>query len=150
MSRVSVIVPAHEAAGTIAATLDSVAEQRFGDWEVIVADDGSSDATAEIVEGHLVGARLVRSPAARGPAAARNAALRHAGGELVAFLDADDTWLPAYLGRQVARYEAEQAAGGPPVGMVAWDARVRLGAADQPFTYVEQARREQHVPVEPL
>ena len=60
-----------------------------------MVDDASIDDTAEVVS--RSGARLVRSAANLGPAAARNLALEHAGGELVALLDADDRWEPRFL-----------------------------------------------------
>jgi glycosyltransferase involved in cell wall biosynthesis len=144
--RVSVIIPAHDAAATVGAALDSVAAQSYPEWEIVVCDDGSSDATADVAAAHPAAPRLVRHERAHGPAAARNAALEQAGGELVALLDADDAWLPAYLERQVARYDAE----GSRVGIVACDARVRRAGADAPHTYLEQCEREQHLPVEPL
>lgn len=122
MPRVSVVTPAHDAAAFIADTLRSVAEQTFSDWEMVVADDASSDGTAELVEGFGdPRIRLVRSAENLGPAGARNLALEHATGELVAFLDADDRWLPEYLERQISRYDAARVAG-IDVGIVASDA----------------------------
>lgn len=133
MPRVSVIVPAHDAAGFIEATLRSVQEQTFGDWEVVVADDASADATAERVRA-LGDARIrvVRSETNLGPAGARNLAAASAQGELVALLDADDAWLPGYLERQVARWE-------PGVGVVACDAHLVSAAGERlPGTYLER------------
>jgi glycosyltransferase involved in cell wall biosynthesis len=144
--RVSVIVPAHDSAAWIDETLASVAAQTYGDWELIVADDASSDDTAERASRHPAGARVVGSERNLGPAGARNLALEHALGELVAFLDADDLWLPGYLESQVARFDAEAARPGPPVGLVACDARLRGPDGDLPGTYLGQFRRA----VEPL
>jgi hypothetical protein len=95
---VSVIVPAHNAEATIAATLAALARQRFdGRHEVIVVDDGSSDATARIAT--AAGAQVISHPHARGPAAARNSGRQEARGRLLAFTDADceptDGWLAA-------------------------------------------------------
>lgn len=141
MPRVSVVIPSYNAEAVIADSIGSVLAQTYGDWEVIVGDDGSSDATAERAQALSPRVRVVRAERNGGPAAARNLALRHAEGELVAFLDADDWWLPEYLERQVARYDAETAAGGPPVGIVACDARIRLpGGEDAPGTYADQFR----------
>jgi glycosyltransferase involved in cell wall biosynthesis len=120
MPRVSVIVPAYNAAAVIEGTLQSLREQTYGDWEAIVADDASTDRTLGIVEG-LADPRIraVRSDVNLGPAGARNLAAEHARGELVALLDADDAWLPAYLERMIAAYDAA-----PDVVLVGCDARL--------------------------
>ena len=136
--RVSVIVPAHDAASTISATLASIAGQTFTDWEVVVADDASADDSAQRAQD--AGAVVVRSERNVGPAGAHNLALQRAGGELVAFLDADDEWLPTYLERQVGRYDRERGQAGPEVGIVACDARIRTPTGDLPTTYLEQFR----------
>ncbi len=124
MPRVSVITPAYEAAGYITETIASVIGQTFRDWEMIVADDASSDDIAAVVAG--VGdrrVRLVRGKRNRGPAGARNLALAEAKGELVVFLDADDRLLPQYLETMVRLYDSEQARSAD-VGIVACDATV--------------------------
>ncbi len=135
MPRVSVIIPAHDAARSIAATLASVLEQTFTSWEVVVCDDASTDATSEVVEGlREPRITLVRSPLNLGPAGARNLALERAGGELVAFLDADDRWLPRYLQAQVDAYDRA----GHDVGLVACDAHVEEAGRRLEGTYLEQ------------
>ena len=141
MPRVSVVIPAYDAEPVIADSIGSVLAQTYDDWELIVGDDGSSDATAERAAACSPRVQVVPAERNGGPAAARNRALERATGELVAFLDADDLWLPDYLERQVARYDAETAAGGPPVGLVACDARIRLpGGDDAAGTYADQFR----------
>ncbi len=93
---ISVIIPAHNAEETIGRALDSVLAQSSPDLEAIVVDDGSTDATAEVVEFHIrrdPRVRLLRSAHA-GPSAARNAGIDVAGGEWLAFLDADDEYAP--------------------------------------------------------
>jgi teichuronic acid biosynthesis glycosyltransferase TuaG len=105
MARVSVIVPAHNAAAFIDGTLRSVVAQTVGDWEAVVVDDASSDATAETAAGIDPRIRVVRSDDNLGPAGARNLALEHATGELCALLDADDAWEPTYLERQLELYD---------------------------------------------
>jgi glycosyltransferase involved in cell wall biosynthesis len=100
--KVSVIIPAYNAASFIAETLDSVFAQTFADYEVIVINDGSPD-TAELERAlapYLARLRYLKQEN-RGVSAARNAGLKAARGELVAFLDADDLWLPNYLNRQL-------------------------------------------------
>jgi len=99
---VSVIIPAYNVAPYIGETLDSVFAQTFADYEVIVINDGSPDT--EELEREL--ARFIArvnyvKQENRGASAARNAGLRTARGEFVAFLDADDLWLPSYLDEQI-------------------------------------------------
>ena len=132
MPRVSVIVPAHNAAGVVADALRSLQAQTYPDWEAIVVDDASSDGTLAAVE--ALGERRVtalRSDANVGPAGARNLAAAHAGGELVALLDADDQLLPAYLERMVAAYDAR-----PGTVLVGCDARLVRDGATLPETFL--------------
>ena len=142
MPRVAVIVPAHNAPGEFDETLASIAAQTYTDYELVVADDASSDDTAERAE--RGGARVVRAPANLGPAGARNLALASSSSELVAFLDADDLWLPAYLERQVAAYDEHAAQPGAPVGLVACDARVRRPGGDAAQSYLDGLRPPVH------
>jgi len=94
---VSVIVPAFNAEKTIARCLSSLERQTLSGIEVVVVDDGSTDATARLVQGHVLARRgsirLVTQPNS-GRAAARNTGLHHATGEFVGFVDADDEALP--------------------------------------------------------
>ncbi|HEY2150356.1 MAG TPA: glycosyltransferase [Vicinamibacterales bacterium] len=104
MTRVSVVIPAFNAGRTIAAAIQSVFAQTCGDYELIVVDDGSTDDTLSQVR--MSGDHITCLCRANGGAgAARNEALRIATGHLVAFLDADDVWLPWKLERQVAYFE---------------------------------------------
>ncbi len=102
---VSVIVPAYEAAHSLDACLDSVAAQTHPPLEVLVVDDGSSDATAAVARRRAPGVSLI-SQTHLGPGAARNAGLARARGDYVAFLDADDRWTPGFLAATVAFLEA--------------------------------------------
>lgn len=87
--RISVIVPAYNAAETIGAALDSALGQTYAPYEIIVIDDGSTDDTARVLARYRD--RLVYLKQANsGPAAARNRGLERARGDLIAFLDADD------------------------------------------------------------
>jgi glycosyltransferase involved in cell wall biosynthesis len=103
--RVSVIIPAYNAAGFVRRAVDSVLGQGFQDFELLVVDDGSTDATREALAEYGDRLRLLGQDN-DGPAAARNHGLQHARGEYVAFLDADDYWKPEKLQRQVELLDA--------------------------------------------
>jgi len=102
MPTVSVIVPAYNAAPFIGETLRSVFAQRFSDFDVFVVNDGSPDTDALEREIASYRARLTYIVQEnRGASAARNAGIKSAQGEYIAFLDADDIWLPDYLAEQL-------------------------------------------------
>jgi glycosyltransferase involved in cell wall biosynthesis len=98
---VSVVIPAYNAAWCIQKALDSVLAQSFRDFELLVVDDGSTDDTKAVLAAYSDAIRIVRKPNG-GLSSARNAGIREARAALVAFLDADDWWLPDKLSRQVA------------------------------------------------
>ena len=101
---VSVIIPTFNRWPLVAAAIESVLAQSYGDFELIVVDDGSTDDTAERLA--QFGSRLViLKQSHRGVSAARNLAARHARGCYLAFLDSDDLWLPNKLAIQVAFME---------------------------------------------
>lgn len=112
MSRVSVIIPTYNHARFLGEAIDSALRQTHAPGEVIVIDDGSTDETADVLTRYEGRIKIV-SQQNRGVAAARNAGVALASGQLLAFLDADDVWLPAKLERQVARFQAE-----PDIGLV--------------------------------
>ncbi len=89
----SVIIPTYNRAALLSEALDSVFAQRFTDFEVIVADDGSTDGTSEVLRSYGDRIRVVKQ-ANRGPGAARNLAATDARGHYLAFLDSDDRWFP--------------------------------------------------------
>jgi glycosyltransferase involved in cell wall biosynthesis len=108
---VSVVIPAYNVGSLIAQTLDSVFAQHHRNFEVLVVNDGSPDTP--VLEAALAPYRdrityIVQKNA--GPSAARNAGIERARGELIAFLDGDDIWLPQYLSVQVARANADPGA----------------------------------------
>lgn len=98
--RVSVIIPACNAAAIVHRAVDSVLAQSFQDFELLLVDDGSTDNTRSVLAGYGNRLQLLARDNG-GPAAARNHGLRQARGEYVAFLDADDYWKPGKLQRQV-------------------------------------------------
>jgi glycosyltransferase involved in cell wall biosynthesis len=97
-------MPAYQAAATVGAAVESVLWQTYEDLELLVIDDGSTDATCEIVAAHRGPVRLIRQEN-RGVAAARNAGLAAAAGELITLCDADDLLFPGHLAALVAGYE---------------------------------------------
>jgi glycosyltransferase involved in cell wall biosynthesis len=97
---VSVVLPAFDAAATVEEAIASVVGQEYTPIEVLVVDDGSTDDTAARAAAFGEPVRVLSIPHS-GAAAARNAALAAAHGELIAFLDADDVWLPGKLAAQV-------------------------------------------------
>ena len=107
MAAVSIIMPAYNVAPYIGAAIGSVLDQTFTDLELLVVDDGSTDGTFEIAS-----ACAARDPRIRvlhkpngGISSARNCGLRVATGPVIAILDSDDLWLPAYLSTQMGIFE---------------------------------------------
>ncbi len=107
---VSVIMPCYNSDGTIRDAIASVQAQMLDDWELIIVDDGSTDATTEIVssvQDHRI--QLIEQPNL-GSASARNRGLNDARGRFIAFLDSDDAWEPAFLTRMLDALEQEERA----------------------------------------
>jgi glycosyltransferase involved in cell wall biosynthesis len=135
---VSVVVPAWNAADTLGETLRSVAAQTFPDLEILIVDDGSTDATARVAEEFCAQdsrARLIRQDNA-GVAAARNAGIAVARARFVAPIDADDLWHAEKVERQLACFEHSP----PQTGLVYnWsriiDERGRILAASTGATF---------------
>jgi glycosyltransferase involved in cell wall biosynthesis len=147
MPRVSVIVPAHNAARFVERAIESVRAQTYRDWELVAVDDGSSDGTWELLQAaRSPQVRCLRRECAGGPAVARNLALAEASGELVAFLDADDLLLPRYLESQIACYEAARRAGAGTVGLVTCDARIMVDGEYAPYTHLQRVP-DGHAPI---
>jgi glycosyltransferase involved in cell wall biosynthesis len=103
--RVSAVIPAYNAARCVGRAIDSVLGQTFRGIEVIVVNDGSTDDTAAVVGRYADRVRMITKPNG-GLSSARNAGIRSAAGQYVAFLDADDWWLPQKIERQVAWMDA--------------------------------------------
>lgn len=103
--RISVVIPAHNRAHLLGETLDSVLAQDHPPHEVIVVDDGSTDATLSMLEAYAGRIKVGCIPHS-GAMVARNAGLRLASGEVVAFCDSDDVWLPGHLEALARLWEA--------------------------------------------
>jgi glycosyltransferase involved in cell wall biosynthesis len=107
MPKVSVIVPLYNKEPTIVRAIRTVLQQSFGDFEILVVDDGSTDnsvaALSALTDARL---RIIRQSNA-GPGAARNRGAASATSPLLAFLDADDEWAPEYLDRALTALDRE-------------------------------------------
>jgi glycosyltransferase involved in cell wall biosynthesis len=108
---VSVVVITYNAADFVAHAIESVLQQSWTRLELIVVDDGSTDATASVVERFRDDRVSYVRQQNKGPNAARNEGIRRARGEFIAFLDCDDWWLPDKLLRQVARASQRETIG---------------------------------------
>ena len=106
-SLVSVIIPAYNSAEFMGETLDSVFAQTYTPVEVIVINDGSRDTPEleQVLQRYSAKNLRYIKQENQGAAAARNTGIRTARGEFVAFLDADDTWLPVFLEKQLELLE---------------------------------------------
>lgn len=116
--KVSVVIPAYNAANTLARALESVLVQTLPPHEIIVVDDGSIDTTRQIIEPYL-GRVLYVFQENAGASAARNKGSSLATGEFLAFLDSDDVWHPAKLELQVSALRQH-----PQVGMCWSDPKI--------------------------
>lgn len=103
MLEVSVVIPTYNSAKFLDEALQSVFDQTFKDYEIIVVDDGSTDQTKQVIDRYGNKIRYLYQENG-GPAKARNLGIRHSSGKYIAFLDADDVWLPLKLERQVCMF----------------------------------------------
>jgi glycosyltransferase involved in cell wall biosynthesis len=107
--RVSVVIPTYNRAYILAGALQSVLSQSFHDFEVLVVDDASTDATRELVTQFAdARVRYLRQDTNRGVGAARNLAVESARGEYISFLDSDDVWRADKLQREVSFLDSTQ------------------------------------------
>lgn len=99
--KISIVIPTHNSSKTIYNCLHSILLQDYKEYDIIVVDDGSEDDTTNIVKSFNHAHLTVIEQENKGVSAARNAGIRKASGDLIAFLDSDDFWLPNKLSRQV-------------------------------------------------
>lgn len=129
MPNVSVIIPAYNRAFIIGQTIDSVLQQTYGNYEIIVVDDGSTDNTYEALKPYWDKIRYEYKENG-GIASARNRGLELAQGEYIAFLDSDDFWKPEKLEKQMQCFANQ-----PEYGLVA--TRCVTNTVDRDFNTIE-------------
>ena len=111
---ISIIVPVYNAADFIEKTIEMVQKQTYPDWELILVDDASKDKSCEVIERYLEShpddrIRLIKKTQNEGAALTRNRGIREAKGRYIAFLDADDVWMPQKLQLQMEFMENTKA-----------------------------------------
>ena len=126
MPVVSVLMPAYNVEPYLAESIESVLAQTFGDWELLIVDDGSTDGSGALADAHASRDRRIRvvHQANAGLSAARNTGIRHARGTYLALLDSDDVWAPEFLAAQLDVFRAR------PVAIVTGNAYERGGLRD--------------------
>lgn len=137
MARASIVIPCYNAGDLLSEAVESALAQTYSDLEIIIVDDGSTDARTQAVLETAQWPRttIIRQPNA-GPAAARNRAVREASGEFILPLDADDKIAPGYVEQAVAVLEHR-----PEVGVVYCKA-MRFGAESGPWRLPAYSLRE--------
>lgn len=104
-SKISVIIPTYNRADLLPRTIDSVINQTYKDWELIIVDDKSTDNTRSVIQEYIKKDNRIKGifleKNSGGPAHPRNIGIENAKGEYIAFLDSDDEWLPNKLEKQV-------------------------------------------------
>ncbi len=111
MKKVSVIIPVYNAEKYVAATIQSVLSQTYENFEMLIIDDGSPDSSIEVCQQFTDPRIRIIRQANRGLPGARNTGIRHAKGDYLAFLDADDIWLPTKLEKHVNHLNNSPTAG---------------------------------------
>ena len=123
MVMVSIVIPTYQCGQFLSQAIESVLAQTYKNYEIIIVDDGSTDNTQEVLSrySHLENIKFV-TQSNQGPAAARNRGIKLSSGEYIAFLDADDLWLPTKLEKQIIFLEQH-----PLTDMVYCDAYIFSG-----------------------
>ena len=138
--KISVIIPAYNAEMTIKQTLNSVFNQTYGNLEVIIVNDGSTDGTLDILEKQAARIKII-STSNKGVSHARNTGLKNASGDYIQFLDADDLLIPDKIEIQLTALEAEDA----DIAYGNWQKFIEL---DGKITLKEITNREISYPIE--
>jgi teichuronic acid biosynthesis glycosyltransferase TuaG len=113
--KVSIITPVYNVKKFIVETMDCVRNQTYRDWELLLIEDGSNDGTSEAIRNYISQTgeeriRLINLPSNVGAARARNKGLEAASGRYIAYLDADDLWVPEKMERELNFMQEKQAA----------------------------------------
>ncbi|MBE9192478.1 glycosyltransferase family 2 protein [Gloeocapsopsis crepidinum LEGE 06123] len=111
LMKVTVIIPVYKVEKYIAETVRSVLQQTYSDFELLLVDDGSPDASVEVCQNICDPRIKILRQHNQGPAAARNLGIRHAQGEYIAFIDGDDLWLPQKLEKHLEHLHNSPAVG---------------------------------------
>lgn len=109
-SKVSIVTPTYNSEQFIAETINSIIDQTYTNWELILVDDCSTDTTLKIIQPFLEqnpNIRVLKNATNQGAAISRNKGIKNATGDYIAFLDADDLWLPEKLGTQLQFMQKE-------------------------------------------
>ncbi|HEO98691.1 MAG: glycosyltransferase family 2 protein [Campylobacterales bacterium] len=110
---VTIVTPSYNSEKFIAQTIESVLNQTYREWEMIIVDDKSTDNTVELIEPYAQKDKRIKYIVLEensGPAVARNRAIEEAQGRYIAFLDADDLWMPQKLEKQITFMQRENIA----------------------------------------
>ena len=108
MSQISVVIPCYNSAHLIVDAINSVISQTYTNWEIVIVDDGSTDDLKTAISAFTNRAIQLIRQTNSGPSVARNRGIKNAHGEYIAFLDADDIWLPEKLEKQVRILECRK------------------------------------------
>ncbi len=122
--RVSVVIPVFNCESSVARAIDSILAQKFEGTEIVVVDDGSTDATPQALDRYRDRVRVIRQEN-RGSPAARNVGVEASRAQYVAFLDADDVWLPGRLEKTFAALDSDREA------VLAYSDAIRVDERDQ-------------------
>lgn len=111
---VSIVTPCHNASAYIAQAIESVLSQTYSNWEMLICDDASTDNSVDIISSYVKRDPRIKlfklySPSGS-PTKPRNEAIKHASGDVIAFLDSDDVWLPTKLEEQLPLLNDERIA----------------------------------------
>jgi glycosyltransferase involved in cell wall biosynthesis len=141
MPKVSVVIPTYNRAGFLRLAVQSVLNQSFGDFEILIVDDASEDDTPAVVAGFAdARIRYIRHERNRRIAGTRNTGIVNSAGDYIAFLDDDDEWLPSKLAQQVAALDSSAGS----VGAV-YTAFAQVDVATQQIFRTIKPRKRGHI-----